>query len=71
MDRLKKETIEGLTRQLASFRWGDAEISELVAPKMGVITSFQDLLDNLDRLRRMDLGDTPPADCSVRSRSSR
>lgn len=66
MDRLQKETLEKLTRQLASFPWGDAEITELVEPRMGVITSFQGLLDSLERLRRIDLGDTPPADCSVR-----
>lgn len=66
MDRLQKDTIDKMTRQLASFRWGEAEIRELVDPKMGVITSFQDLLDSLDRLRRVDLGDVPPADSSVR-----
>ncbi|MDF2096124.1 hypothetical protein [Aquibaculum arenosum] len=69
MDRLQRDTIEKLTRQLASFRWGEAEIRELVDPQMGVITSFQDLLESLDRLRRVDLGDVPPADCSVRSAS--
>jgi hypothetical protein len=26
-----------------------------------VITGFQDLLDDLDRLRQVDLGATPPA----------
>ncbi|HLW28280.1 MAG TPA: hypothetical protein VKY54_11145 [Kiloniellales bacterium] len=67
MERLRKETLDGLVRQLASFRWSEAEIKELVAPEMGVITSFQDLLDDLERLRQMDLGDTPPADRRVQA----
>ncbi|HLS68135.1 MAG TPA: hypothetical protein VK035_02245 [Kiloniellales bacterium] len=62
MERLQKTTLEKLTRQLASFPWSDAELTELVAPRMGVITPLQDLLDSLERLRHVDLGDTPPAD---------
>lgn len=66
MDRVRKSTIEGLTHELASHRWGEEEIDELVDPKMGVISSYQSLLDSLERLRQIDLGDTPPAECTMR-----
>ena len=32
-----------------------------VEPKLGIITGFQDLLHDLEALRRIDLGDLPPA----------
>jgi hypothetical protein len=39
----------------------DAEISELVDPRLGIITGFQDLLDQLEVLRKVDLQAIPPA----------
>jgi hypothetical protein len=61
MHKLKKQTLIGIRDQLASYAWKDDELSELVDPKLGIITGFQDLLDQLDILRRVDLGATPPA----------
>lgn len=61
MDRLKRETLAGLIDQLAATPFRDAEIDELVDPKFGIITDFQELLDELEALRRTDLGTTPPA----------
>jgi hypothetical protein len=46
---------------MASHSWSDAEIKELVYPQLGIITGFQDLLNELEELRRVDLGTTPPA----------
>lgn len=61
MRRLTKSTLTGICEQMASHSWSDDEIEELVNPKMGMITGFQELLDELERLRTIDLGATPPA----------
>ncbi len=61
MKKLRIETLSGIRDQLASFAWDDAELDELVDPKLGIITGFQDLLDQLEILRQVDLGETPPA----------
>ena len=60
LDKLQLETLKGMRNQLASYDWSDAELLELVDPKLGIITGFQDLLDQLDILRQVDLGRIPP-----------
>lgn len=61
MKKLQKQTLLGMRDQLGGYAWEDAEISELVDPKLGIITGFQDLLDALEELRHIDLDATPPA----------
>jgi hypothetical protein len=61
MQKLTKATLIGISSQMASHSWSDAEIGELVDPRLGIITGFQDLLNELDELRRADLGTLPPA----------
>lgn len=61
MKKLQIETLAGIRDQLASYPWDDSELSELVDPELGIITGFQDLLDQLEILRKVDLGDIPPA----------
>ncbi len=61
MDKLTKDTLVGLTGQLASSQWRDDEIDELVDPKLGIITGFQELLNELEVLRKTDLGFVAPA----------
>ncbi|MDH3389141.1 MAG: hypothetical protein OEN02_14685 [Gammaproteobacteria bacterium] len=61
MKRLQKQTLIGMRDQLGGYAWDDAEISELVDPRLGIITGFQDLLDQLEVLRKVDLESTPPA----------
>ena len=61
MQKLQKQTLIGIRNQLASYAWREEELSELIEPKPGIITGFQELLDQLDILRRVDLGTTPPA----------
>ena len=41
--------------------FSDADLSGLVEPKLGMITSFKDLMNELDQLRTIDLGALPPA----------
>ena len=61
MKKLDKKTLLGIRDQFGSYAWDDAEISELVDPKLGIITGFQELLDQLEELRKIDLESTPPA----------
>jgi hypothetical protein len=61
MQKLDRNTLLGIRDQLGSYAWDDSEIDELVDPKLGIITGFQELLDQLESLRKTDLGSTPPA----------
>ena len=61
MKKLEKATLIGMRDQLGGYAWQDAEISELVDPRLGIITGLQDLLDQLEDLRRVDLEAIPPA----------
>ena len=61
MKKLQIQTLIGMRDQLGGYAWEDAEISELVDPQLGIITGFQDLLDELEALRKVDLESIPPA----------
>ncbi|MEI9415333.1 hypothetical protein [Mesorhizobium sp. Cs1321R2N1] len=61
MQKLQKDTLIGICTQMASHSWSEAEINELVDPQLGIITGFQDLLNELEQLRKIDLGTIPPA----------
>lgn len=61
MKHLTKQTLTNICSQMASHTWSDEELDELVDPKLGIITGFQSLLDELETLRQIDLGTTPPA----------
>jgi len=61
LERLQRETLLRVRDQMAAHSWSDDEIAELVAPTMGIITGLPDLLAQLDELRRIDFGMTPPA----------
>jgi hypothetical protein len=61
MQKLDRQTLLGIRDQLGGYAWDDAEIDELVDPKLGIITGFQELLQQLEQLRKIDLGATPPA----------
>ena len=61
MQKLDRQTLLGMRDQLGGYAWDDGEIDELVDPKLGIITGFQDLLEQLEQLRKLDLDATPPA----------
>ncbi len=61
MKPLTRDTLARMVEQLAAHPWGEAELDELVAPRFGIITGFQGLLTELEALRRLDLGEIPPA----------
>jgi hypothetical protein len=61
MRPVSKATLRRAIEELAGFSWEDADLEELVSPKFGVITGFQDLVNELDELRQIDLGTIAPA----------
>ena len=61
MQKLDRNTLLGIRDQLGSYAWDDSEIEELVDPKLGIITGFQELLGQLEYLCKIDLESTPPA----------
>lgn len=54
-------TFQGLRDCAAAHAFSDAELSELVDPQFGIITGYADLMAQLELLRKIDLGATPPA----------
>jgi len=71
MERLTKKTLLFIRQQLATHPMRDCDVDELVDPQLGVITGFQALIDDLERLRQLDLGDTPPAQGVTRRQYAR
>lgn len=61
MTPIKKDTLQAILQELGCHPCEDAELNELVAPAMGIISGFQDLINDLECLRKLPLGDLPPA----------
>ena len=61
MRRIQKETLEQVLQELSCHPCSSLELDELVNPQMGVISGFQDLLNELEYLRTLPLGECPPA----------
>ena len=61
MKPIKKETLEQVLQELSCHPCSSQELDELVNPQMGVISGFQDLLNELECLRALPLGERPPA----------
>ncbi len=61
MQPVSRGTLKRIMQEFPTVAWSDGELDELVSPSFGVITGFQQLLDNIDALMRIDLGDLPMA----------
>jgi hypothetical protein len=61
MQPVSRDTLKRIMQQFPTVAWSDGELDELVSPSFGVITGFQQLLDNIETLMRTDLGDLPMA----------
>lgn len=61
MKPVTKATLLQVSKELACHPCTEREIDELVTPSMGIISGFQDLLLELEKVRSIALGDTPPA----------
>jgi len=55
------ESLQAIRQAFASHDFSDADLSELVTPKLGLITGFEDLMKEIEKLRAVDLGSTAPA----------
>ena len=61
MKPLTRRTLDGVFGELSAHPARDADVAELVDPKLGIVTGFQDLLVDIEAIRTIDLGDTAPA----------
>jgi hypothetical protein len=61
MRSVRRETLRRMLQEFPTVSWGENELNELVAPSLGVITGFQQLLRNVEALARTDLAETPLA----------
>ncbi len=62
MRKLEEQTLMAVRDQMAAHPWSDADVAELVNPRHGVISGLQQLLRDLEALRRVDLGAVSPAE---------
>ena len=58
---IRLETIQSFQEVYSTYMFKNNDLNELVNPNLGVITGFNDLMDQLESLRLIDLGQTPPA----------
>ena len=58
---VKLETIQGIQASFSTYEFKNNDLNELVNPNLGLITGFNDLMYQLESLRLIDLGQTPPA----------
>jgi hypothetical protein len=61
MQPVSRDTLKRIMQQFPTVAWSDGELDELVSPSFGVITGFQQLLENIDTLMQANLGDLPMA----------
>lgn len=58
MKTLRKETLQFINEEFPSFSWESDELGELIDPQLGVITAFSEILEQVEIIMRLDLGDT-------------
>jgi len=61
MKPLAKDTLSRIAEQFPTLPWPADAVDELVAPRLGVISGFQDLLRSQQALLAVDLADIAPA----------
>lgn len=57
MKTLRKETLVRINEEFPAFNWEDGELEELVDPKLGVITAFSEILEQIETIMALDLGE--------------
>ncbi len=55
MSDLTLETLKALVAELDGYAWSEAELTELVTPRLGIISGFSGLLASHARIRALDL----------------
>ena len=71
MQPVRRETLKRIMEEFPTVPWSDGELDELVSPSFGVITGFQQLLDNIATLLCSDLAEMPMAGSLRRSARNR
>lgn len=61
MDKPTKSLLEEIQAAFPTIQWESEVLEEVVTLHFGVITGFPELLEDMDRLCRIDLGDLAPA----------
>jgi hypothetical protein len=61
MRSVSRETLKRIIEEFPTVAWSESELDELVSPSFGVITGFQELVNNIAALTQADLGHTPMA----------
>jgi hypothetical protein len=65
MKTLRKETLLNIVEDFPTFSFDPEILEELIDPKMGVITAFGEILDEIETLMTLDLGEIGLADGSL------
>lgn len=55
MNKVRSETLYSILEEFKCYQSLSSSIDELVNPKYGVISSFQDIIDSVDSLKSQDL----------------
>ena len=58
MKTLRKETLLRINDEFPSSGWDESELEELVDPKLGVITAFSEILEQIETIMGIDLEET-------------
>ncbi len=58
---LSRKTLQGIKAEFPIHDWSEEELNELVSPKYGVISGFDDILNDIEELGEQDLNDIEPA----------
>jgi hypothetical protein len=58
---LTKATLENILAEFPTHEWADSDLNELVSPKHGVISGFQQINLDTQKLVELDLKDIEPA----------
>ena len=61
MKPISRKTLRRITEGFPTLEWPDEELEDLVSPKQGIITGFQEILEEMEALEKIDLGETGPA----------
>jgi len=55
MKELRIETLLNIEEEFPTFGWETGELDELVDPKLGVITAFSEILEQVETIMNIDL----------------
>ena len=58
---LTKATLQSILTEFPTHDWSVEELDELVSPKHGIITGFQDIIEDIRNLTDTDLKAIEPA----------